>query len=94
MTNSAVVSGLRAKRGELVVQAEHHRRELARLAQELGHLEATIRLFDPGYEVSRLHRRGRAPVSSGSGLASASVSSWRPCGMPRSRCRTAPYRRR
>lgn len=61
MTDSAVVSGLRAKRGELAAQAEHHRRELARLAQELGHLEATIRLFDPGYQVGGLHRRGRAP---------------------------------
>ena len=94
MTDSAVVSGLLEKRGELAAQAEHHRRELARLAQELGHLEATIRLFDPGYQVGGLHRRGVPPVSSGSGLASASVSSWRPCGMPRSRCRTAPYRRR
>lgn len=61
MTDAAVVSGLLEKRGELAAQAEHHRRERARLAQELGHLEATIRLFDPGYQVGGLHRRGRAP---------------------------------
>jgi hypothetical protein len=61
MTDSAVVSGLLAKRGELIAQAEHHRRELDRLAQELGHVEATIRLFDPSYQVSGLHRRGRTP---------------------------------
>ena len=61
MTDSAMLSGLLAKRGGLVAQAEHHRRELDRPAQELGHVEATIRLFDPGYQVSSLHRRGRAP---------------------------------
>jgi hypothetical protein len=61
MTESAMVSGLLAKRSDMASQVEHHRRELARLAQEMGHLEATIRLFDPGYPVGSLHRRRRAP---------------------------------
>ena len=46
MAESQVVSGLVAKRGELAGQVEHYRRELHRLADELGHLDATIRLFD------------------------------------------------
>ena len=49
MAQSHVVSGLVEKRGELAGQAEHHGRELKRLAQELGHLDAAIRLFDPDY---------------------------------------------
>ena len=52
MAESQVVSGLVAKRGELVGQVEHYRRELHRLADELGHLDATIRLFDPNYDLS------------------------------------------
>jgi hypothetical protein len=51
MAESQVVSGLVAKRGELVGQVEHYRRELHRLADELGHLDATIRLFDPNYDL-------------------------------------------
>lgn len=31
---------------------EHSRREVQRLAEELNHLDATIRLFDPDYDVS------------------------------------------
>ena len=58
MAQSHVVSGLVAKRGELAGQAEQHRRELDRLGRELGHLDAAIRLFDPGYRVGsvRAHR--------------------------------------
>jgi hypothetical protein len=51
MAESQVVSGLVAKRSELVGQVEHYRRELHRLADELGHLDATIRLFDPNYDL-------------------------------------------
>ena len=30
---------------------EHYHRELHRLAEELGHLDSTIRLFDPNYDL-------------------------------------------
>ena len=60
MAQSHVVSGLAEKRGELAEQAEHHRRELERLAQELGHLDAAIRLFDPDYRAGRLRTPRRA----------------------------------
>jgi hypothetical protein len=49
MAQSDIVSGLAEKRGELAGQAERHRRELERLARELVHLDAAIRLFDPDY---------------------------------------------
>jgi hypothetical protein len=63
MAESHVVSGLVAKRGELAGEAEHCRRELHRLVNELGHLDATIRLFDPDYDLGgippRKRRRGQ-----------------------------------
>jgi hypothetical protein len=49
MGQSHILSGLVAKRGELASEVEHHRRELHRLTEALGHVEATIRLFEPSY---------------------------------------------
>jgi hypothetical protein len=54
MAESHVLSGLVTKRGELAGEVEHHRRELQRLAEAWGHVDATIRLFDPGYELGAL----------------------------------------
>jgi len=49
MAESQVLSGLVAKRGELAGEVDHRRRELQRLAALLGHVDATIRLFDASY---------------------------------------------
>ena len=59
MAQSQTVSGLVAKRAELAGEAEHYHRELQRLAEELGHLDATIRLFDPDYDLSSVRPRKR-----------------------------------
>ena len=59
MGQSLVVSGLVAKRAELVGEVEHHRQALHRLGEELGHLDATIRLFDPNYELEAVQPRKR-----------------------------------
>jgi len=59
MAESPVLTGLVAKRGELAGEAEHCRRELHRLADELGHLDATIRLFDPDYDLGGIRPRKR-----------------------------------
>jgi hypothetical protein len=59
MVESHVVSGLVAKRGELAGEAERHRRALDRLAEELRHLDATIRLFAPDYALSGIRARQR-----------------------------------
>jgi hypothetical protein len=69
MAQSHVVSGLVAKRGELAGEAECCRRELHRLTEALGHLDATIRLFDPDYALGgiwvRKRRRGQRWFGSG-----------------------------
>jgi len=59
MAESHVVSGLVAKRGELAGEVEHCRRELHRLADELGHLDATIWLFAPDYDLGGIRARKR-----------------------------------
>jgi hypothetical protein len=59
MVESHVVSGLVAKRGELAGEAERHRRELHRLADELVHLDATIRLFAPDDDLGGIRVRRR-----------------------------------
>ena len=61
MAEFQVVSGLVEKRAELAGEVEHYQRELQRLAAELGHLEATIHLFDPDYDLGSVQpkKRGR-----------------------------------
>ena len=59
MAELHVVSALVAKRGEVAGQAEQCHRELQRLAAELGHLDATIRLFAPAYDLGGIPRRTR-----------------------------------
>jgi hypothetical protein len=61
MAESHVLSGLVAKRGELAGEAERCRRELHRLADEQRHLDATIRLFAPDYDLGRIRPRKRRP---------------------------------
>ncbi len=57
MAESHVLSGLVAKRGELAGQVARCRQELQRLAEQLGHVDATIRLFDPSYDVKGIRAR-------------------------------------
>ena len=57
MAESQVLNGLVAKRGELAGEMAHHRRELQRLAELLGHVDATIRLFDANYAVDSVAAR-------------------------------------
>ena len=69
MAESLIVSGLVTKRSELAGEVEHHRRELQRLADELGHVDATIRLFDPSYDLGtiRVSKRGHRHLWFGQG---------------------------
>lgn len=55
MTNDYCLSGLVEKRAELAGEAAALERRLAELRASLGHLDATILLFDPG------HRPGGIP---------------------------------
>lgn len=47
MAESHVVSGLVSKRAEMAGLIEHHQKEVARLAGDLAHVDATIKLFAP-----------------------------------------------
>ena len=58
MSDMQVLGGLVAKRGELAGHVEQFRREEQRLAQELTHLDATIRLFDPDDDVGAVESKG------------------------------------
>ncbi len=51
MAESLVVSGLVAKRAEMAGLIDHHRKEIARLVGDLDHLDATIKLFAPDYDL-------------------------------------------
>jgi hypothetical protein len=46
-----------AKRGELAGEVERCRQELQRLVEQLVHVDATIRLFDPSYELNGIRTR-------------------------------------
>jgi hypothetical protein len=59
MAESQVLNGLVAKRSELAGEVDHHRRELQRLAELLGHVDATIRLFDANDAVDSVAARKR-----------------------------------
>lgn len=50
------VSGLLTKRAELAGKIKFHQAELRKMVCDLDHLDATIRLFDPEADTSRVAR--------------------------------------
>jgi hypothetical protein len=60
MADMHVMNALTAKHGELFGHMEDRRRELKQLGEELAHVEATMRLFDPQWVVERVPARHRA----------------------------------
>jgi hypothetical protein len=59
MAASHVLSGLVVKRAELAGEAQDHRRALDRLGKEWAHLDATIRLLAPDYDLGGMRARKR-----------------------------------
>jgi hypothetical protein len=51
MTESHVVSGLVAKRAEIVGQIDAFQSEIARLQGAISHLDGSIKLFAPSYDL-------------------------------------------
>ena len=47
MSDTFAISALVGKRGELAGLIDRHRAELAAMVANVGHLDATLRLFDP-----------------------------------------------
>lgn len=58
MAQSLVVSGLAAKRAELTGQIQHYRTQIAKLAGDVAHLDATIKLFDPEMDLRSVRPKG------------------------------------
>jgi hypothetical protein len=57
MPESHVVSGLVAKRSELAGMIEHYMQEIKRMDADLKHLDATIKLFDPDYDLRAIRAK-------------------------------------
>src|SRR5437016_1072425 len=55
------VNALRNKRAEITGQIAMYEREVARLRAELVHLDATLRLFDPGTDPAAIEPLRRFP---------------------------------
>ena len=63
-----VVAGLVKRRAELAGEAEAIKARLARIATDLGHPDATIRLFDPDHDIAGIRaKRPRGPGVAGRG---------------------------
>ncbi len=61
-----VVSGLVKRRAELAGQADALRARLAQIGTDLGHLDATIRLFAPDLDLGAVRpKRPRGPDTAG-----------------------------
>ena len=69
-----VVSGLVKRRAELAGEADALKGRLAQIGADLGHLDATIRLFDPDFDLAAIRpRRVRAADTAKRGEMSRSV---------------------
>jgi len=58
MAESHVVAALITKRAELAGLIEHHRKEMGRLADDLAHLDATLKLFSPEIDLRTIRAKG------------------------------------
>jgi hypothetical protein len=58
MTESHVVSGLVAKRAELTGLIEHFQAQIRQLSMDVDHLDATLLLFNPDYDLLSIKPKG------------------------------------
>lgn len=69
-----VIAGLVRRRAEMAGEAETLKARLARIATDLGHLDATIRLFDPDHDIAGIRpKRPRGPDVAGRGEMSRAI---------------------
>jgi len=57
MAESHVVAALISKRAELAGLIEHQQKEMGRLADDLAHLDATLRLFSPEIDLRTIRAK-------------------------------------
>lgn len=72
MAESHVVSGLVSKRSELTGLVLHHQREIERLQTSVGHLDVTIKLFAPEFDLRTVRAKAVRTPRKGFGKGSAS----------------------
>ena len=58
MAETHIVSGLVAKRAELTGLIEHYQMQIRVLSANVDHLDETLQLFDPDYDVSSIRPKG------------------------------------
>ena len=58
MTESHVVSALVAKRAELTGRIEHFQVQIRQISMEVDHLDATLQLFAPDYDLLSIKPKG------------------------------------
>ena len=58
MAESVAVAALITKRADLAGLIEHHRKEMGRLADDLAHLDATLKLFSPEIDLRTIRTKG------------------------------------
>lgn len=58
MAESHVVSGLVAKRAELTGRIEHFQAQIRQISMDVDHLDATLQLFDPDYDLLSIKPKG------------------------------------
>jgi hypothetical protein len=64
MAQSLVISGLVAKRAELAGEIETAEKVLADSRQQLAHIDAAIRIFDPAYPLASIKSKAkRSPLA-------------------------------
>ncbi len=69
-----VLSGLVKRRAELAGEAEALKARMAQIATDIGHLDATIRLFDPDFKLAGIRpKRPRGPDVAGRGEMSRAI---------------------
>jgi hypothetical protein len=51
MAESHIISGLVSKRSELAGLAQHYQAEINRISGDIKHIDATIKLFDPEFDL-------------------------------------------
>jgi hypothetical protein len=57
MAESHVVTALVTKRAEMAGLIEHHQKEMGRLAADLAHLDATLKLFSPEIDLRTIRAK-------------------------------------
>ena len=76
MADTHVISALVNKRGRLDGEIQMRRYQISRLEMELAHIDAVIRMFKPGYDISKIAtkrsvERSQAGTAKGSGTREA-----------------------